>query len=87
MIFCLGLLFHAIASFVFGVILIKRNLAKYWNLFIPFFGVIGLFSFGFEILLIPYGVSWIIIGYPLIFEHMENQTGKFIGGKGSYKSS
>jgi hypothetical protein len=40
---------------------------NYWNFFLLFFGTAGLLSFGYEILLIPFGIGWMIMGYHLIF--------------------
>lgn len=66
LIFCIGLLLNAISSLIIGMVLIKRKIANYWNIFLLFFGIVGLLSFGFEYLLIPFGLGWMIMGYYLI---------------------
>lgn len=66
LIFCIGLLLNSITSLIIGIVLIKRKIANYWNIFLLFFGIVGLFSFGFEILLLPFGIGWMIMGYYLI---------------------
>ncbi|WHZ02719.1 hypothetical protein QNH48_28005 [Neobacillus sp. YX16] len=66
LIFCIGLLLNAITSLIIGIVLIKRKIANYWNIFLLFFGIVGLLSFGFEFLLIPFGLGWMIMGYYLI---------------------
>jgi hypothetical protein len=64
--FCIGMLTTAITSLIIGIILIKRKIANYWNLFVPVFGIVGLLSFGFEILLVPFGLGWVLMGGYLI---------------------
>lgn len=66
MIFCIGLLLIAITSLIVGIISIKNKIAKYWNLFIPFFGIVGLLSFGYDLFLIPFGIGWVTMGYYLL---------------------
>jgi hypothetical protein len=66
LIFCIGLLLNVISPLIIGIVLIKRKIANYWNIFLLFFGLVGLLSFGFEFLLIPFGLGWMIMGYYLI---------------------
>jgi hypothetical protein len=71
LIFCIGLLLIAITSFIIGIVMIKHKIANYWNVFVLFFGIVGLFSFGYEILLVPFGIGWVIMGYYLILNGRE----------------
>ncbi|WHZ02733.1 hypothetical protein QNH48_28080 [Neobacillus sp. YX16] len=70
-IFCLALLLNAMTSLIIGIVFIKRKIANYWNVFLLFFGTVGLFSFGYEIFLVPYGIGWVIMGCYLILNSRE----------------
>lgn len=65
-IFIVGSGFYIITSFLLGLALLLKKRAKYWNLLILIFGLIGTLSFGPEIFLIPYAVGWLLIGGFLI---------------------
>jgi hypothetical protein len=64
--FLLGSLLYIITSIMLGIALLVRKKAKYWNILILTFGIIGTLSFGPEIFLIPYAIGWMLIGGYLI---------------------
>jgi hypothetical protein len=60
--FSIGSLLYTVTSFMLGIVLLVKRKAKYWNLLILLFGLIGTLSFGPEIFLIPYAIGWFILG-------------------------
>jgi hypothetical protein len=60
--FIIGSLLYTITSCLLGIVLLVKTMARYWNLLISLFGLIGTLSFGPEVFLIPYAIGWLFIG-------------------------